>query len=351
MDIYAPLAGRMGMQWMREELEDLAFRVLNPEARNSIIRRFLTLQREIRRRDPQDHRRHPAELEKAGSRPRSTAAPRSPIRSGARCRRRSWPSRACPTSTASASSCDDRGRVLPHPRRDPPALAGGAGAVQGLHQPAQVERLPLDPHHRLGPRRQAGGGADPHPRDARGGRGRRRRALGLPRRRAHREPLRRRSGEVDRDADRTARQRGPRRVPRARQARDVFRPGVLLHAQGRRGAAAARRDAAGFRLCDPHADRQRLRLGQGRRAARAALDAAEERPVGRDHHRRGPAPAGDLDRHRRTGRAKAAIRRSLREEDRERFVKLGANWRAWPSSTSGARSPTRRWTPPPRRWG
>lgn len=28
MDIYAPLAGRMGMQWMREELEDLAFRVL-----------------------------------------------------------------------------------------------------------------------------------------------------------------------------------------------------------------------------------------------------------------------------------------------------------------------------------
>ena len=46
MDIYAPLAGRMGMQWMREELEDLAFRVLNPEARQSIIRRFLTLQRE-----------------------------------------------------------------------------------------------------------------------------------------------------------------------------------------------------------------------------------------------------------------------------------------------------------------
>ncbi len=46
MEIFAPLAGRMGMQWMREELEDLSFRVLNPEARNSIIRRFLTLQRE-----------------------------------------------------------------------------------------------------------------------------------------------------------------------------------------------------------------------------------------------------------------------------------------------------------------
>ena len=46
MEIYAPLAGRMGMQWMREELEDLSFKVLNPEARNSIMRRFLTLQRE-----------------------------------------------------------------------------------------------------------------------------------------------------------------------------------------------------------------------------------------------------------------------------------------------------------------
>jgi len=46
MEIFAPLAGRMGMQAMREELEDLAFKVLNPEARASIIRRYLTLQRE-----------------------------------------------------------------------------------------------------------------------------------------------------------------------------------------------------------------------------------------------------------------------------------------------------------------
>ncbi len=46
MEIFAPLAGRMGMQWMREELEDLSFKVMNSEARNSIIRRFLILQRE-----------------------------------------------------------------------------------------------------------------------------------------------------------------------------------------------------------------------------------------------------------------------------------------------------------------
>ncbi len=43
MEIFAPLAGRMGMQSIREELEDLSFHVLNAEGRNSIIRRFLTL--------------------------------------------------------------------------------------------------------------------------------------------------------------------------------------------------------------------------------------------------------------------------------------------------------------------
>src|SRR6476469_1305972 len=32
LEIYAPLAGRMGMHEMREELEDLAFREINPEA-------------------------------------------------------------------------------------------------------------------------------------------------------------------------------------------------------------------------------------------------------------------------------------------------------------------------------
>ena len=46
MDIFAPLAGRMGMQMMREELEDTAFKVLNPDARTSIMRRFLKLREE-----------------------------------------------------------------------------------------------------------------------------------------------------------------------------------------------------------------------------------------------------------------------------------------------------------------
>ena len=40
MEIYAPLAGRMGMQDMREELEELAFRYINPEAHRTVTERL-----------------------------------------------------------------------------------------------------------------------------------------------------------------------------------------------------------------------------------------------------------------------------------------------------------------------
>src|SRR3978361_497548 len=43
LDIYAPLAGRMGMQEMREELEDLSFRTLDPEAYAVVTQRLDSL--------------------------------------------------------------------------------------------------------------------------------------------------------------------------------------------------------------------------------------------------------------------------------------------------------------------
>ncbi len=43
MEIYAPLAGRMGMQGVRDELEDCAFRVLNPEAYKTITEKLAEL--------------------------------------------------------------------------------------------------------------------------------------------------------------------------------------------------------------------------------------------------------------------------------------------------------------------
>jgi len=40
MDIYAPLAERIGMQEMKQELEDLSFAEINPDARQSILKRL-----------------------------------------------------------------------------------------------------------------------------------------------------------------------------------------------------------------------------------------------------------------------------------------------------------------------
>jgi RelA/SpoT family (p)ppGpp synthetase len=44
LDIYAPLAGRMGMQEMREELEDLSFKVIDPEAHAVVVQRLDALE-------------------------------------------------------------------------------------------------------------------------------------------------------------------------------------------------------------------------------------------------------------------------------------------------------------------
>jgi len=43
--VYAPLAERVGMQEIREEIEDLAFLSLNPRARRAIMRRFVSLRK------------------------------------------------------------------------------------------------------------------------------------------------------------------------------------------------------------------------------------------------------------------------------------------------------------------
>ena len=44
LDIYAPLAGRMGMQEMREELEDLSFRIIDPDAHAVVVQRLDALE-------------------------------------------------------------------------------------------------------------------------------------------------------------------------------------------------------------------------------------------------------------------------------------------------------------------
>jgi GTP pyrophosphokinase len=58
LDIYAPLAGRMGMQGLRDELEDLSFRTLMPDAHAMIQSRL----RDLRRRSGENINRIETEL-------------------------------------------------------------------------------------------------------------------------------------------------------------------------------------------------------------------------------------------------------------------------------------------------
>jgi guanosine-3',5'-bis(diphosphate) 3'-pyrophosphohydrolase len=57
LEIYAPLAERVGVHSIKEELEDLAFGVISPEARKSISNRLSFLREEGNGRRPQHHRR------------------------------------------------------------------------------------------------------------------------------------------------------------------------------------------------------------------------------------------------------------------------------------------------------
>jgi RelA/SpoT family (p)ppGpp synthetase len=66
LDIYAPLAGRMGMQEMREELEDLAFRVIDPDAHAVVVQRLDALEERNRNLIGEIEKQLTANLKKNG---------------------------------------------------------------------------------------------------------------------------------------------------------------------------------------------------------------------------------------------------------------------------------------------
>jgi len=66
LDIYAPLAGRMGMQEMREELEDLSFRVIDPDAHAVVVQRLDALEERNRNLIGEIEKQLTANLKKNG---------------------------------------------------------------------------------------------------------------------------------------------------------------------------------------------------------------------------------------------------------------------------------------------
>ena len=192
MEIYAPLAERIGMHAAEGRARGPGLRRAQP-GRRAVDRRAPELPARAGRRP--DRRASSRSCRRCSPRAASTAdgvrgARRRPIRSGARCSARTSRSSSSPTSWPSASSSTDVARLLPRAgRASTAAYRVGARPLQGLHlarrsRTATSRCTPAS----SGPNSAAHRGADPHPRDARGRRDRRRRALGLQagRRQRHR---------------------------------------------------------------------------------------------------------------------------------------------------------------------
>ncbi len=165
IDIYAPLAGRMGMQEMREELEDLAFRELNPDAYAVVSERLDALEgrnvglvAEIEQQLTRKLADRGIAAEVTGRRKRAYSIWR-------KMERKSVGFEQLSDIFGFRVIVKALGRVLPGARHRPHDLADGAGALQGLYLDAQAERLSLDPHHRDRARQPARRTADPHRRD------------------------------------------------------------------------------------------------------------------------------------------------------------------------------------------
>ena len=258
MDIYAPLAGRMGMQDMREELEDLAFRTVNPEAYAHHHRRgspSCASATQALIGDIEDELTERCSR-KAGIEARSTAGEKRPYSIFRKMERKALSLRAALRHLRLPRDRRQRRRLLSRARRRPHHLAGRARAVQGLHLDAEAERLPLDPHHHRRPGAASASSCRSAPSEMhriaeygiaahalyKDGAGTQAATAGDARYLAQRRdptPMRwlRRTIEMLAEGD------TPGGVPRAHQARAVPGPGLLLHAEGPADRAAARRHA------------------------------------------------------------------------------------------------------------
>ena len=178
MEIYAPIAHRLGMQRIKWELEDLSLKYLDPvgydeitrslEAKQSEHEAFMErVQAQIEERLKEQHvpylkvygrMKHPYSIyRKMYAQNKTMDEVLDPLRVP---RHR----RHC-------------GRLLQRARHHPRPLPSHSGPFQGLYRHAQAEHVPVAPHHRHRCGRHPVRGPNSHRRDARDRRIRRRRAL------------------------------------------------------------------------------------------------------------------------------------------------------------------------------
>ena len=361
LDIYAPLAGRMGMQNMRDELEELAFRHLMPEAAATIKKRLDDLREKNGKIIASVEQELRDELVDARHRGHRRRTPKTALfglaQDGAQIDRL-----RTIVGHLRLSRRRQHGRgLLRRDRRRPHQMADRARTLQGLYLDAEGKRLSLDPHDRRRARTAARRTSGAHPRDARHRPLRHRRACALqgwasrrPRGADAREPRLSMAAAHDRAS---GRRRFAGGISRAYEARTVSRSGLLLHAERPADRSAARRDADRFRLCGPHRRRQFRRRRQDQRSARAARlsncrtatrsrscapRARFRRRFGRAGHDRQGArgdPAGDA-------RCGAGAIYGPRPADRDAGLRAGGQvlWRRQAESRSAASGASQRST-------
>ena len=235
LDIYAPLAHRLGMNTIKWELEDLAFATLHPKIYDEIVRmvaerapsrdQFLA---EVISQVEADLRESKVKATVTG-RPKHYYSIYQKMIVGKREFTDIYDLVGIRILVDEDRDCYS---VLGHPAL---ALEPRAGSLQGLRRDAEVQHVPVPAHHRDRPAGQAGRDADPDLRPAPPGRVRRGGALevqgGRPRRARHRPPGRDGRHELGPPAARLAeRGRGPGRVPREPALRDQPDRDLRVHA-------------------------------------------------------------------------------------------------------------------------
>ena len=177
LEIYAPLAHRLGIHAIKWELEDLAFATLHPRKYQE-IKGLVAQQRDERERYVGEAGEYLArELAELGieaqiaGRAKHFYSIYSKMTKKGREFNEIYDLTAMRVIVDSVKDCYGAVGV------DPLAVEAAAGPLQGLHRDAQVQHVPVAAHDRDRARGPAAGDPDPHARDARDGRVRRRGAL------------------------------------------------------------------------------------------------------------------------------------------------------------------------------